>query len=194
MKMKFIKYIGLLSLALVAPIANAHTGHIHGGLLAGFAHPFMGLDHLLAILAVGAWAGIAGGRARWQMPGAYMAAMAIAAFAFIGSTGMPVIESGIAVSVLLLGIMIAFVIRLPAIAGVSLVMSFALFHGAAHGVEMLATASPLAYVSGMLAATAVLHAVGVFAGVISKTGMSRHALRLAGVAIAGSGGYMLLAN
>ena len=189
-----LQLFSLAMLMLVTPFAWAHPGHIHGGFLPGFVHPFMGVDHLLAILAIGLWAGMAGGHARWQVPLSFMTAMALTAIAFVGASGIPLIENGIAVTVLLLGLVIASAVRLPAVAGMLLAMAFASFHGAAHGVEMLATASPLAYISGMLVASAMLHAVGVFIGTMSKTGVPALALRLAGVAIAGSGGYLLLAN
>ena len=165
--------------------AQAHVG-VHGaGLSAGMIHPFSGLDHLLAMIAVGAWAAQQGGRARWAVPLAFVAMMA--AGGAWGSLGgwLPGVESGIAASVLVLGLLIAFSARLPLAAGMALAGAFALFHGYAHGVEM-PSGSPL-YALGFVLSTALLHAAGLGAGLALKSSL----VRLGGAGLALAGMWML---
>lgn len=167
--------------------AQAHVG-VHGtGLTAGMMHPFSGLDHLLAMIAVGAWAVQQGGRARWAVPLAFVAM--IAAGGAWGSLGgwLPGIESGIAASVLVLGLLIAFSARLPVAAGVALVGGFALFHGYAHGAEMPAIANAWLYALGFVLSTALLHAAGLGMGLAMKARL----VRLGGAGLAFAGLWML---
>jgi urease accessory protein len=153
----------------------------------GFAHPLGGADHLLAMLAVGLWAGLVGGTARWAWPVAFLTCMALGGV--LGMTGLelPMAEVGIGLSVAILGLLIAFGVRAPVAAGMALCGAFALAHGFAHGAEMPADASGLTYGLGFVAATALIHAAGLglaFLGV-----MAPRALRIAGagVALAGVG-------
>lgn len=151
----------------VAPLALAHGEGAHShdaGLIAGLAHPFSGLDHLLAMVAVGLWAAQKGGRALWMLPLTFVGMMAFGGT--LGVLGMPLpgIEVGIALSVMVLGLLVALQSGGSLQLACATVGLFALFHGLAHGVEMPLAASPLAYGFGMMAATAFLHASGVFAG------------------------------
>ena len=182
----------LLACALSVLAANvyAHPGHTaYGGLLAGFAHPLSGVDHLLAMIAVGVWAAQLGGRALWAVPLAFVSVMALgAAAAMTAHAGIAagVIESGVAASLLALGLLVFRAQRLPLAAAVALVGVFAWFHGAAHGGELPETADPLDYAIGFLAATALLHGAGIVFGTLAQ----RHAPRLgrvggAATAIAG---------
>lgn len=170
----------LLATALVGLAANAyaHPGHTaYGGLFAGFAHPLSGVDHLLAMIAVGVWAAQLGGRALWAVPLAFVSVMALgAAAAMTAHAGIAVgaIESGVAASLLALGLLVFRAQRLPLAAAVALVGVFAWFHGAAHGGELPETADPLRYAIGFLAATALLHGAGIIFGTLAQ----RHAPRL----------------
>lgn len=179
----------LLALAILvaATPAHAHTGGHVGGFASGFGHPFLGLDHLLAMVAVGIWAGQAGGRSLWIVPAAFVAAMAAGGALAVAGIGLPLVEAGILASVVLLGLLIAAAVRLPLPAAAAIAALFALFHGQAHGAEMPAAASPLLYGLGFLGATALLHALGVTAaGTVRERGM-----RLAGVGILSAGALMM---
>jgi len=137
------------------PAAQAHPGHDEVmGLAGGFAHPFSGWDHLLAMLAVGYWA--AQLRAPRLLAAAFLGAMALGALAGGWTGPIPGIEQAVAASVLVAGLLVALKVRMPAMAGAALAGVFALLHGAAHGAEMPATAGALAYGLGFVAATALL--------------------------------------
>ncbi|MFM2043460.1 MAG: hypothetical protein RLY86_2036 [Pseudomonadota bacterium] len=162
--------LSALALSLAAGPALAHAGadHHHGsGMIAGLLHPVTGLDHLLAMVMVGLWAAQLGGRALWALPAAFLAVMAAGAgLALAGVAALPPVltEGGIAASVLILGLLVAAVGRLPTGAAMGLVGGFALLHGLAHGAEFPAGAGPGAYMAGFLLATGGLHAVGAGIG------------------------------
>jgi urease accessory protein len=188
--MRFVRSASLLVflVALAAP-AWAHPGH-GVGLGAGFAHPFGGLDHVLAMVAVGLWAAQLGGRALWLVPAGFVVAML--AGAALGWAGIGVIpaEAGILASVLLLGLLVAFAVRLPLALGLVVVGAFALCHGHAHGAELPAGADALAFAAGFAAATALLHGLGVAGGLAARDG---RLLRWSGAGIATAGLVLILA-
>lgn len=163
---------------LAAGQAQAHApGAAVGGLPAGFAHPFLGVDHLLAMVAVGLLAVQQQGRAVWALPLTFVLGMAGGtALGLWGLGGAPV-ELGVAGSVVLLGGLVAWGKRLPLGSATGLVAVLAAFHGHAHGLEMPAEASALAYGLGVLIGTALLHA----AGVAAARGLSGRAWALRGV-------------
>lgn len=173
----------LLALALPT-LAHAHTGagHFHG-FGDGVAHPIFGLDHLLAMVAVGLWAAQLGGRAVWAVPASFVAVMALGGILGMAGLQLPMVETGILTSVLLLGLLIAFAVRLPLWASASVVGFFALFHGFAHGAEMPETGSGYLYAAGFILATSALHAVGVGLGVAMKKVPFAPALRVAGALV-----------
>lgn len=156
----------LVSLLLATP-ALAHPGHdatgsgLLAGLLTGLAHPLLGLDHLVAMLAVGVWARQLGGRAQWQLPLGFVALMVLGALAARSGYAPPAIEAGIAASLIVFGLASARMLRLAPAAAAALVAAFAVFHGAAHGSELPATARPTAFIAGFGLATALLHAAGI---------------------------------
>ena len=176
---------------LFATSASAHTFGAHG---AGFGeelvHPLLGIDHLLAMIAVGFWAAQLGGKALWQVPLAFVAMMA--GGALIANIGIDasLVEAMIAASVIFLGLMIAGSIKLPPSVSVIVVSAFALFHGYAHGLEMPQAGAPLAYGAGFVLATGCLHLIGVGLG-ISASRM-RILTRVGGAAIAATGLYLLV--
>ena len=153
--------IAALSLALAPAVAFAHPGHDGVSLFHGLAHPFGGLDHIAAMVAVGLLAAQLGGRALWAVPASFVTAMAAAGYAGMAGMALPFAEAGIAPSIVVLGAIVAFRVTMPVAAAMGLVAFFAIFHGHAHGVEMPETASGLAYGAGFVAATALLHAIGV---------------------------------
>jgi urease accessory protein len=140
--------------------ALAHPGDVAGGALHGLAHPFAGLDHLLAMLAVGVWAARFSGAARWPLPAAFVGFMAVGA-ALGGAILLPFVEPMIALSVLVLGLATAIAVRLPVWAGGAVVALFALYHGHGHFAEMPADTSVAGFSAGMLTATALLHLTGM---------------------------------
>lgn len=179
-------------LALPA-LAHAHTGagSTHG-FVHGLEHPIFGLDHLLAMIAVGLWAAQTGGRALWAVPATFVGVMALGGALGMAGVAVPFIEPGILTSVLLLGLLIAFAVRLPLAASMALVAVFAVFHGTAHGAEMPTDASGLAYATGFLLATAALHAAGIALGFGIKRATPAPLTRFAGAAIAVAGAWLAL--
>jgi len=178
----------LAAVALIPGMAQAH--HMPGeirGFNSGLSHPFMGLDHVLAMLAVGLWASQMGGRARWAVPMSFVGVMAMGGLLGMNGVALPGVEAGILASVLVLGLLIASAVRVPVIAGSALVAFFALFHGHAHGTEIAAGVSGFGYAGGFLVATAALHAAGLVLGSLAVTRPAGPVLRYAGAAIAVAG-------
>lgn len=176
-------------------IADAHTG-VHAfaadGAASGLLHPFTGLDHLLAMVAVGLWASTLGGTARWGVPAAFVALMTVGAAVGGNGVALPAVEPMIAVSVVALGALIALSVRIPATAAAAIVALFGLFHGYAHGVEMPAMAQPMSYGAGFIFATALLHGIGLALGAVLPRIASRPMVRYAGGAIALAGAALTL--
>ncbi|AIY40888.1 HupE-UreJ family metal transporter [Collimonas arenae] len=182
----------LLIAAFGVTSAFAHPGHPDAfGFNDGFTHPFSGIDHLLAMLAVGLWAAQNKRSAQWVLPLAFPVMMVAGALLAFAGVIMPGVETGIAASVALLGLLIAFAIRMPVWASASVVSVFALFHGYAHGSELPHGASTLFYGFGFVAATALLHLSGLIIGITAGRKMATPAARAGGIAIAAVGGYLL---
>jgi urease accessory protein len=161
-----------------------------GGLAAGLVHPLLGLDHLLAMLAVGVWAFQLGGHARWLVPASFVALMAAAGAVAMAELALPMVEIGIAASLLMLGLLVAFSVRVTPALAAAIVALFAIFHGHAHGVEMPLLGSAWQYGVGFVAATAALHGLGLALG----HGLRERALwlRAAGAMVAVSGAWMMV--
>ena len=183
--MKAYKFF-LPFLALVIPsMAHAHVGIGEtNGFLHGFGHPLLGLDHLCAMIAVGLWAAQTGGRAIWAVPLAFVSVMLLGGAFGMAGMHFAFAETGIAISVLMLGVFIAAAVRLPLPASLLIVGLFALCHGHAHGAEMPASASALGYTGGFALATASLHVVGIALGVGIEKIASAKFVRFAGGAVA----------
>ena len=245
------RFLIAIFLLATSTAAFAHPGHNVSGFAAGLMHPFSGLDHLLAMVAVGLWAAQGGGRKNipfavsvshsllrytalravlmkllaiplgrqktatkwlvirtngkfiepllqvfseipkvWLLPATFMAMLAVGAGVAIQWQSLPLVESGIAASVLALGLLIALSMQLPASLSVAITALFGLLHGYAHGLELPQSAAPVEYALGFLAATATLHLSGITLGVATR---QRYALlsRFLGSAIAVSGAYLL---
>lgn len=158
-----ISIAAALLLSFSAP-AHAHLlPTAHGSFAAGFTHPVFGLDHILVMVAVGLWAFRVGGRATWVVPCAFVAMMG-AGFLFALSGGsLPIVEPVILASLVALGLLIAFAVKLPVYLSAIIVGGFAVFHGHAHGAE-IGNAGALAYAAGFGVATALLHGLGIGLG------------------------------
>jgi urease accessory protein len=185
----------LIVLASASP-AIAHTGHGADGFMHGFAHPLGGIDHVLAMVTVGLYAGMLGGRALWLIPAAFLGAMAIGGVMGMTGYALPYTEIGIAGSVIGLGLAVALRINLPTLAATALAGLFAIFHGHAHGAEMPQSVSSYEYAAGFLLATALLHAIGIALGLTAGRLAERGGWRItqaAGAAITVAG-IALLAN
>lgn len=187
-RMNLSRMLFLAALSLFAGTASAHSGdHTATGFVGGLTHPLMGLDHVLAMVAVGLWAAQQGGRALWAVPAAFVGAMGLGAILAGAGWIMPQVESGIALSVLVLGLLIAARRHASVLAGMILVGIFALFHGTAHGLEMPQATSPALYAMGFVLATVALHGAGIASSLIG-----RHLMRVAGLGIAATGLALLL--
>ena len=168
--------------------ALAHTGLEHAfSFAAGFKHPWTGLDHMLAMVAVGLWAGLNGGRALWAWPAAFVGVMIAGGALGIAGVQVPLVEPGILASVVILGLLVLTMARVPVAAGAVLVALFALLHGHAHGAELPAEASAATYAAGFAIATAVLHAIGVGVAWVARGDSGRLLVRGAGALVAVAG-------
>ncbi|MFT3666706.1 HupE/UreJ family protein [Piscinibacter sp.] len=175
----------LLTLALAAPLAQAHDApSLAGGFASGFAHPLLGWDHAIAMLAVGLWSVLLGAPALWLLPLAFPLVMAAGAALGMLGVPLPAVEIGIAASAVALGAMVASGRRAPLALAAVLVAVFAVFHGHAHGSELPLAANPLAYGLGFLLATALLHLAGIALGLLARRPAGRIAVRGMGAGIA----------
>jgi len=184
------------AIVFVPLAASAHVGvgDTHG-FVHGFSHPLSGIDHVLAMIAVGLFAAHLGGRALWLVPLTFVSVMALAGIAGMAGVKLPFIETGIAISVVVLGLAVAFELGVSTLVATLLVGFFAIFHGHAHGAEMPEGMSGLSYGLGFICATALLHGIGVGSGIaISKTGQvwSSRMVQGSGAAIAIAGLAILI--
>lgn len=181
----------VLALAALSGTASAHTGlgAIHG-FAAGFAHPWLGADHLLTLFAVGLWASALGGRAMWLLPLSFVGVMALGAGLHFSGVALPYAEWGVAASVVALGLVLWQGGRAAAGWAGAMVGGFALFHGYVHAAELGANADAGVYAAGFLLATALLHGLGLAAGLTGRDfGLVRRAF---GMFCAGVGAYLLV--
>lgn len=195
---KSITILGALLLAAGTAPAHAHLDSgAHGSFVAGFSHPLFGLDHVLAMVAVGLWAAMLGGRAPWAVPAAFVGVMLAGFLAAMAGLPLPFVEPAILASVVAIGLLVALAVPVPVGAGMAVVGSFALFHGHAHGGE-IGAATTAGYAAGFALATALLHAAGVAAGLGAARLFSGHAGRLvtqaAGGATAAAGVWLMVAG
>ena len=161
------------------------------GFLTGFVHPISGLDHALAMVAVGLWGAQLGAPAVWVLPLAFPLVMAAGGTLALAGAPLPGAELGIATSGILLGAAVMLELRPPLVAAAALVGVFAVFHGHAHGAELPAGQSALLYSMGFVMATGCLHAAGIGMGLLHRWSSGRTLLRVAGAAIAAGGLFFL---
>lgn len=182
----------MVGLALISanPVL-AHTGGDLGGLATGFLHPISGLDHVVAMLAVGLWGAILRGPALWTLPIVFPLVMAVAGAAGAAGIPLPGVEVGIALSGIVLGIMVLFAVRASLWVAMIMIGVFAAFHGHAHGAELPAAVNSIAYAAGFVVSTGLLHLVGIAVGMLGRWPAGRVAVRGCGAAIALTGGAFL---
>jgi urease accessory protein len=177
---------------LAATPALAHVGvGSHFSFLHGFEHPFGGLDHLAAMIAVGLWGAVAGGRRVWAWPLAFVATMIVGGILGRAGVALPMVEPAIALSVVILGMLVAATVRVPVALGAAIVAVFAIFHGHAHGAEAPETGW-LGYAAGFVIATALLHTVGIGIARLLERGAGLVPVRAIGAATAVLGVFLLV--
>ena len=182
--------VALFALPAIA-LAHEETGVV-SGFVSGFLHPLFGLDHVVAMVAVGLLGAVMGSPAIWLLPVVFPLVMAFGGALGVIGVPLPGIEIGIALSGIVLGLLVAFAVRPNIWLAAILVGAFAIFHGHAHGTELPAAASPLAYGVGFVVATGMLHLCGIAIGLLFRWPAGRIVVRTAGLAIAMVGGYFLM--
>jgi urease accessory protein len=175
----------LLGLAASPALAHVGASHTHS-FASGFSHPIGGLDHVLAMVTVGLWGALAGGRALWIWPAAFVGTMILGFAVAAGGIDAPFVEPAILASGIALGLAVMLAVKAPVWAGALIVGAFAFFHGHAHGSEA-GGASLISYAAGFATATAALHLAGVGLGLMADGRMGRLALRGTGAAVALAG-------
>ncbi|MDZ4736714.1 MAG: HupE/UreJ family protein, partial [Rhodospirillaceae bacterium] len=175
--------LGIAAILFAATFSTGALAHTDAGATTGFAygfgHPIGGLDHVLAIVAVGLFAYLLKGNALWLVPAAFVGMMAVGGIIGVFGIPVPMVELGIALSVVVIGGLIAFGKSIPIAAAMAVVGMFAIFHGHAHGAEMPETTSGLVYGLGFMLATALLHGVGILAGFGIGKLSETHGMKLA---------------
>jgi len=183
----------LLTLLLLPPTSHAHSIQSGSGFTSGLTHPVFGFDHLLAMLSVGILSAQIGGRAIWTVPATFVLFVLIGGILGMNQVGVFSVESGIAVSVIALGLAILADKKIPLLLAMCGVALFGLFHGHAHGTEMPCYAQPVLYASGFILGTATIHLIGVAIGwLATRTWIGSLSLRTTGAAIALCGVYFLV--
>ena len=172
-----------------AAMAHTDTAGLTGGFISGFTHPIYGWDHVAAMVAVGLWGVFLGRPAIWVLPIVFPLVMAFGGLLGVVGISIPAVETGIAVSALILGLMVLLTVRAPLWTAALLVGAFAIFHGHAHGTELPDAASPLAYSFGFVFSTGLLHLTGIAFGELSRWPWGAIAVRAGGgvIALAGAG-------
>jgi urease accessory protein len=185
----------LVTLLLTSSWPLVAWGHVEsgqaGGFLSGLSHPVSGLDHVIAMVAVGLWGAQLGMPALWVLPVAFPMMMAFGGMLGLIGIPLPGVEIGIAVSAVVLGLLVLGEIRLPLVAAVGVVAFFAVFHGHAHGTELEPGQNAMLYSLGFVIATGLLHALGIAIGLIHRWDLGRKALRGTGALVMAGGLYFL---
>lgn len=180
--------------AMPALAHGGGAGEAAGGFAAGFLHPVLGIDHVVAMVAVGLWGAFLGQPAIWLLPVVFPLVMAFGGLLGLLGVPLPGVEVGIAMSAIALGGMVAFAARPPLAVAAVLVGAFAIFHGHAHGTELPVAANPLAFSLGFVISTGLMHLAGIAFGGLARWPAGRWAVRGAGGAIALAGAGFLAAG
>jgi urease accessory protein len=185
--MRIVPLLAAFAVFAAAP-AFAHDGAgVAGGFASGFLHPILGWDHVAAMVAVGLWGAFLGAPAIWLLPIVFPLVMAFGGALGIAGVPLPAVETGIAASAVVLGIMVALGARPPLWSAAIIVGAFAIFHGHAHGTELPAAADAVAYAAGFVIGTGLLHLIGITFGLATRWEAGKVAVRAAGGAIAVAG-------
>lgn len=185
----------LAALAFTAPPALAHPNTGLGvGFVSGFTHPLTGIDHILAMVAVGIWGTQLGKPAIWLLPVTFPLVMSFGGVLGVRGVPLPGVETGVAASAVVLGLMIVLAARPPIAVAAVIVGAFAIFHGYAHGVELPKAAYPLAYGVGFVLSTGLLHLTGIAIGLIERWPVGLRTLRAVGAGISAVGVYLLVVS
>jgi len=190
--------LGISFLALWALLPGLALGHVEsgvagdGGFVSGLIHPVTGLDHVVAMVAVGLWGAVLGAPAIWVLPIAFPLIMTIGAVLGILGLPVPAIDLGIALSAIVLGGMVAANARPPLAIAFLLIAFFAIYHGYPHGLALPDFGVPILYAAGFVVATGLLHLAGIAFGLLYRWPAGKAAVRVMGAAIAAVGGYFLL--
>ena len=180
----------LFGLAATPALAHVGVGD-HFSFMHGFRHPLGGVDHVAAMIAVGLWGAVAGGRRVWVWPAAFVATMIVGGILGRNGVALPMVEPAIGLSVVILGVLVATTVRVPVMLGVVIVAGFAVFHGHAHGAEA-PESGWLGYAAGFVIATALLHAVGIGVARLLERGAGLVPVRAIGAATAVLGVFLLI--
>ena len=183
----------LLTTWSTATLAHAEVG-VAGGLVSGLLHPVFGLDHLLAMVAVGLWGAQLGMPAIYLLPITFPVVMAVGGLLGVVGMPLPYIEVGIALSALALGALVAANVRPPLWIAATLVGLFAVFHGHVHGTEMPNAVNPLAYGIGFVTSTGLLHLTGILIGLLIRWPIGAMVIRMCGATIAGFGVFFMASS
>ncbi|BCH24013.1 protein hupE [Mesorhizobium sp. L-8-3] len=182
---------GLAALMMTGPVlAHTETGHA-SGFLSGFFHPLFGPDHVVAMVAVGLWGAFLRAPALWLLPIVFPLVMALGGALGIAQIEVPAVETGIALSAVILGLCVAFAFKPPLWVAAIIVGAFAIFHGHAHGAEMPDAADAMSYALGFVIATGLLHLCGIAFGALARWPSGTVLVRSAGGLIAVAGGAFL---
>jgi urease accessory protein len=174
-------------LMLSALPAFAHGDQAASGFVSGFLHPLFGWDHVVAMIAVGLWGAVLGPPAIWILPIVFPLIMALGGSLGVMGIPIPGVETGIAASALVLGLLVAFSARLPLGVCAVIVGVFAIFHGHAHGTELPAAVNPMSYAAGFIVATGLLHLLGILFGLVDRWPWGRNAIKAGGALVAAAG-------
>jgi len=182
------------AISVPASVALAHVGGegLSGGFASGFTHPLGGLDHVVAMVAVGLWGAFLGAPAIWLLPVVFPVVMAFGGVLGIAGVPLPSVEIGIALSAVVLGLAVAAAVRAPIWIAAIIVGAFAIFHGYAHGAELPADTSALAYSAGFVVATGLLHLAGIALGLLTRWKSGEWLVRGTGFAITVAGLLFLM--
>lgn len=188
-----IKNIALCILLLtIAVAARAHSDQVEtGGFVSGYLHPLTGFDHLLAMIAVGIWGATLGKPLVWALPVTFPLLMVVGGVLGIARVPIPFVETGIAASVVVLGLAIAAAWKAPTAVALAIISVFGVLHGHAHGTELPSAASPAAYAAGFVVATGMLHLAGIAIGALAVAPRGKQLLRGCGSLIAIAGVWIL---
>ena len=186
-------FLTIISIFWFVPLfAHTDIASLQGGFVSGFMHPVLGLDHVVAMVAVGLWGAFLGKPAIWILPVVFPLVMALGGALGVAGVEIPYIEAGIALSGIVIGLAVAFAVRPPIWLAAIIVGAFAIFHGHAHGTELPNSANPLIYSIGFVTGTGLLHLAGILIGELTRWSWGKMLVRASGGVIALIGlGFLL---